>query len=179
MSINFCFIFIQNLLLQGIAKVGAVDAEEHRSFTQKYGVTGFPTIKIFTGSKHTPYQGQRNAEAFVDAALKATKEKAYENLGKKASSSSDKVNALKSLNSLLKSYKPVLRMTDSVAMNSSSLSCKSNKNRTFTQRSTQQSSSDIVTEKASSSIDRAPINDKQAKILKYFRSMLENYKPKE
>ncbi|XP_045778392.1 protein disulfide-isomerase A6 homolog [Maniola jurtina] len=77
--------------LKGIAKVGAIDADQYKDFTQKYGVTGFPTIKVFTGSKSNDYQGQRTAEAFVDAALKAAKEKAYENLGKKSSgSSSDK-----------------------------------------------------------------------------------------
>ncbi|XP_047520088.1 protein disulfide-isomerase A6 homolog [Pieris napi] len=81
--------------LKGIVKVGAVDADQHRDLGQKYGVSGFPTIKIFTGSKHTPYQGQRTAEAFVDAALKAAKDKAYENLGKKASgSSSDKSDVI-------------------------------------------------------------------------------------
>ncbi|KAL4713951.1 hypothetical protein ACJJTC_015605 [Scirpophaga incertulas] len=81
--------------LKGIVKVGAVNADEHKSLSQKYGVTGFPTIKIFTGSKHTPYQGQRNAESFVDAALKAAKEKAYENLGKKSGgSSSDKSDVI-------------------------------------------------------------------------------------
>nr|XP_026497070.1 protein disulfide-isomerase A6 homolog [Vanessa tameamea] len=80
--------------LKGIAKVGAVDADQYKDLGQKYGVTGFPTIKIFTGSKHTPYQGQRTAEAFVDAALKSAKEKAYDNLGKKASSSSDKSDVI-------------------------------------------------------------------------------------
>ncbi|XP_045524723.1 protein disulfide-isomerase A6 homolog [Pieris brassicae] len=81
--------------LKGIVKVGAVDADQHRDLGQKYGVSGFPTIKIFTGSKHTPYQGQRTAEAFVDAALKAAKEKAYDNLGKKTGgSSSDKSDVI-------------------------------------------------------------------------------------
>ncbi|CAH2102919.1 unnamed protein product [Euphydryas editha] len=80
--------------LKGIAKVGAVDADQYKDFAQKYGVSGFPTIKIFTGSKHTPYQGQRTAEAFVDAAIKSAKEKAYENLGKKSSGSSDKSDVI-------------------------------------------------------------------------------------
>ncbi|KAM3958997.1 protein disulfide-isomerase A6 homolog [Aphomia sociella] len=81
--------------LKGIAKVGAVDADVHKSLAQKYGVTGFPTIKVFTGSKHTPHQGQRTAEAFIDAAIKAAKEKAYDSLGKKPSgSSSDKSDVI-------------------------------------------------------------------------------------
>ncbi|XP_068626208.1 protein disulfide-isomerase A6 homolog [Battus philenor] len=81
--------------LKGIIKVGGVDADQHKDLAQKYGVTGFPTIKVFTGSKHSPYQGQRTAEAFVEAGLKAAKDKAYENLGKKAGgSSSDKSDVI-------------------------------------------------------------------------------------
>ncbi|KPJ09442.1 Protein disulfide-isomerase A6 [Papilio machaon] len=76
--------------LKGIIKVGGVDADQHKDLAQRYGVTGFPTIKVFSGSKHTPYQGQRTAEGFVDAGIKAAKEKAYENLGKKSGGSSDK-----------------------------------------------------------------------------------------
>ncbi|KAI8438085.1 hypothetical protein MSG28_010727 [Choristoneura fumiferana] len=74
--------------LKGIIKVGAVDADNHQALAKKYGVSGYPTLKIFTGSKHTPYQGQRTAEAFVDAGIKAAKEKAYESLGKKSSGGS-------------------------------------------------------------------------------------------
>lgn len=55
--------------------MGAVDADSHQALAKKYGVSGYPTLKIFTGSKHTPYQGQRTAEAFVDAGIKAAKEK--------------------------------------------------------------------------------------------------------
>ncbi|XP_013188709.1 protein disulfide-isomerase A6 homolog [Amyelois transitella] len=81
--------------LKGIIKVGAIDADAHKSYAQKYGVSGFPTIKVFTGSKHTPYQGQRNAEGFIEAGLKAAKDKAYESLGKKAGgSSSDKSDVI-------------------------------------------------------------------------------------
>ncbi|VVD02520.1 protein disulfide-isomerase A6 homolog [Leptidea sinapis] len=80
--------------LKGIAKVGAVDADQYKELSQKYGVSGFPTIKIFTGSKHSPFQGQRTAESFIDAALKAAKDKAYESLGKKSSGSSDKSDVI-------------------------------------------------------------------------------------
>ncbi|XP_063548953.1 protein disulfide-isomerase A6 homolog [Cydia strobilella] len=80
--------------LKGIIKVGAVDADQHKSLSSKYGVTGFPTIKIFTGSKHTPYQGQRTADAFVDAGIKAAKERAYDNLGKKSGGSGDKSDVI-------------------------------------------------------------------------------------
>lgn len=74
--------------MQGIVKVGAVDADNHKSLSSKYGIKGFPTIKIFSGGKNTPYQGQRTAEGFVDAAIKAAKDRAYDNLGKKPSGSS-------------------------------------------------------------------------------------------
>ncbi|XP_045538503.1 protein disulfide-isomerase A6 homolog [Papilio machaon] len=80
--------------LKGIIKVGGVDADQHKDLAQRYGVTGFPTIKVFSGIKHTPYQGQRTAEGFVDAGIKAAKEKAYENLGKKSGGSSDKSDVI-------------------------------------------------------------------------------------
>lgn len=77
--------------------MGGVDADKHKALATKFGVTGFPTIKIFTGDKHTPYQGQRTAEAFVETALKAAKDQVYEALrGKKSGgSSSDKVKQTK------------------------------------------------------------------------------------
>lgn len=45
--------------LQGIVKVGAVDADQHKSLGGQYGVRGFPTIKIFGANKNKPeeYQG--------------------------------------------------------------------------------------------------------------------------
>lgn len=46
-------------ILQGIVKIGAVDADEHKSLGGQYGVRGFPTIKIFGANKNKPeeYQG--------------------------------------------------------------------------------------------------------------------------
>lgn len=40
-------------------KVGAVDADQHKSLGGQYGVRGFPTIKIFGANKNKPedYQG--------------------------------------------------------------------------------------------------------------------------
>lgn len=45
--------------VQGIVKVGAVDADQHNSMGGQYGVRGFPTIKIFGANKNKPedYQG--------------------------------------------------------------------------------------------------------------------------
>lgn len=64
--------------LKGIVKLGAVDADEHKSLGGQYGVRGFPTIKIFGANKNKPedFNGQRNAQGILDAALKAAKDKA-------------------------------------------------------------------------------------------------------
>ena len=35
-------------------KLGAVDADEHGSFAGRFGIQGFPTIKIFGGDKSKP-----------------------------------------------------------------------------------------------------------------------------
>lgn len=43
---------------QGIVKVGAVDADEHKSLGSQYGISGFPTIKIFGANKNKPEQYQ-------------------------------------------------------------------------------------------------------------------------
>ena len=42
------------LFLQGVVKVGAVDADEHRGLGGQYGVKGFPTIKVFGADKFKP-----------------------------------------------------------------------------------------------------------------------------
>lgn len=51
---SHCFLFPQ-----GIVKVGAVDADQHKSLGGQYSVRGFPTIKIFGANKNKPddYQG--------------------------------------------------------------------------------------------------------------------------
>lgn len=45
--------------LQGVVKVGAVDADQHKALGGQYGIRGFPTIKIFGANKNKPeeYQG--------------------------------------------------------------------------------------------------------------------------
>nr|XP_046147112.1 protein disulfide-isomerase A6-like [Oncorhynchus gorbuscha] len=57
--------------LKGIVKVGAVDADQHKSLGGQYGVRGFPSIKIFGANKNKPddYQGGRSSQAIVDGAL--------------------------------------------------------------------------------------------------------------
>ena len=57
---------------QGIVKVGAVDADQHKSLGGQYGVRGFPTIKIFGANKNKPddYQGISNLYTFFSAQFK-------------------------------------------------------------------------------------------------------------
>lgn len=75
--------------LKGVAKVGAVNADEHRSLGGQYGVKGFPTIKIFGANKKSPidYNNQRTAQAMADAALAEAKKKVTESLGGRGGSS--------------------------------------------------------------------------------------------
>ncbi|XP_047490623.1 protein disulfide-isomerase A6 homolog [Penaeus chinensis] len=77
--------------LSGVVKVGAINADEHRSLGGQYGVQGFPTIKIFGLDKKKPedFNGQRTAQGIVDAAMKAAREKVNAQLsGKKSGGSS-------------------------------------------------------------------------------------------
>lgn len=57
--------------LQGVVKVGAVNADDHRDLGGRFSVQGFPTIKIFGLNKNQPedYQGGRTADAIVNTAL--------------------------------------------------------------------------------------------------------------
>lgn len=71
-------------------KVGAVDCDEHKDLAGKYGVTGFPTIKIFNGKDNTAYQGERNGKAITEAGLAAAKKKVKEQLEGKSSGSGSK-----------------------------------------------------------------------------------------
>lgn len=58
--------------LKGMAKVGAVDMDQHQAVGAPYNVRGFPTIKIFGANKQAPtdYNGARSASALVSTALK-------------------------------------------------------------------------------------------------------------
>jgi len=74
--------------LKGVVKVGAVNADEHRSLGGQYGVQGFPTIKVFGLNKKKPedYQGQRTAQGLVDGGLAAAKKMVQAQLGGKTGS---------------------------------------------------------------------------------------------
>eukprot|EP00759_Apiculatamorpha_spiralis_P040167 PhF_6_TR38834/c1_g1_i2/m.58075/K09584/PDIA6, TXNDC7; protein disulfide-isomerase A6 len=61
--------------LKGIVRLGAVDADTHRSLGSQFGVEGFPTIKYFGENKKSPkdYDGGRKAADIVDYSLKAVR----------------------------------------------------------------------------------------------------------
>ncbi|ETW06795.1 protein disulfide-isomerase domain [Aphanomyces invadans] len=73
--------------LDGIVNVAAVDCDQHKELAGKYGVQGFPTIKVFGDNKRSPtdYQGQRTAQAIVDAAVKEASKLAKARMSGKAS----------------------------------------------------------------------------------------------
>ncbi|KAK0402024.1 hypothetical protein QR680_016099 [Steinernema hermaphroditum] len=75
--------------LKGLVNVGAVDMTQHQSVGGPYNVQGFPTIKIFGGDKKKPtdFQGQRSAQALIDAAINELKKTASQRLSGKSSSS--------------------------------------------------------------------------------------------
>merc|ERR1719369_1059705 len=75
--------------LKGVVKVGAVNADEHKSLGGQYGVQGFPTIKIFGLNKTKPedYQGGRDVKGLVDGAMAAAKKMVQAQLGGKSGSS--------------------------------------------------------------------------------------------
>lgn len=55
--------------MAGIVPFVAVDcdAEKNKQLCGKYGIQGFPTLKIFVNGKPTDYQGERSAKAMVTA----------------------------------------------------------------------------------------------------------------
>eukprot|EP00899_Mesostigma_viride_P007599 jgi/Mesvir1/16840/Mv15733-RA.1 len=62
--------------LKGKVKVGAVDCTVQTSLAERFGIRGFPTIKVFAADKSQPsdYQMARTASAIVDFALKVAAE---------------------------------------------------------------------------------------------------------
>lgn len=71
--------------LKGVVKVGAVDCDQHKDIAGKFGVQGFPTIKIFTGKDNAPYNGERTAKAIAEAGLAAARQKVKDQLDGKSS----------------------------------------------------------------------------------------------
>lgn len=84
--------------LQGVVKVGAVNADEetNKALAGQYGVRGFPTIKIFGGNKRSPsdFNGQRTAKGIIDAALSEIKKKVEGGSGSGSGSSGNSQSAV-------------------------------------------------------------------------------------
>ncbi|KAL7862315.1 hypothetical protein SRHO_G00137560 [Serrasalmus rhombeus] len=75
--------------LKGIVKLGAVDADQHKSLASQYGIRGFPTIKIFGANKNNPeeYQGGRTSQAIVEGAMTALRSLVKDRLSGRAGGS--------------------------------------------------------------------------------------------
>ena len=60
--------------LKGVVKLGAVNADEHKSLGGQYQVQGFPTIKVFGANKNKPedYQGERTAKVGHEMSCKGS-----------------------------------------------------------------------------------------------------------
>jgi protein disulfide-isomerase A6 len=72
--------------LKGVVKLGAVNADEHKSLGGQYQVQGFPTIKIFGLNKNKPedYQGERTAKGLVTGAMSAAQKFVQARMGGKS-----------------------------------------------------------------------------------------------
>lgn len=93
--------------LKGVVKVGAVDCDEHKDLAGKFGVRGFPTIKVFSGKgEPTEFNGDRSAKGIAEAGLAEAKKKVKQQLdggssggsGSKSSGGSDAVVELTDAN---------------------------------------------------------------------------------
>ncbi|KAI4898455.1 hypothetical protein NFI96_011936, partial [Prochilodus magdalenae] len=75
--------------LKGIVKIGAVDADQHKSLASQYGIRGFPTIKVFGANKNNPeeYQGGRTSQAIVEGAMTALRSLVKDRLSGKSGGS--------------------------------------------------------------------------------------------
>ncbi|KAJ3607014.1 hypothetical protein NHX12_026529 [Muraenolepis orangiensis] len=75
--------------LKGVVKVGAVDADQHKSLGSQFNVRGFPTIKVFGANKNKPedYQGGRNSQAIVDGVMNTLRSLVKERLSGKSGGS--------------------------------------------------------------------------------------------
>jgi len=69
------------VFFQGIVKVAAIDADKYPSFAGRYGVQGFPTVKIFVDkNKPQDFTGDRTAVGITDEVTKAIKNAISANL---------------------------------------------------------------------------------------------------
>jgi len=72
--------------LASTAKLGEVDCTQHKKVCQKFGVRGYPTLKIFRGSvdDHDAYTGAREVDVFVQTVRDALADNAGEAEGEGA-----------------------------------------------------------------------------------------------
>lgn len=65
------------MALRGVARVGAINADENPELAGRFAVGSYPTLKIFGASKYKPedYKGPRTVHALVDAVMQAIKQK--------------------------------------------------------------------------------------------------------
>lgn len=80
--------------MKGMLCVAAVDADEHKSLAGKYGIKGFPTIKLMYVDdgkiKSTDYQGGRTAKDMTQFLFDKAKAYALKRMGEKAGGSGGK-----------------------------------------------------------------------------------------
>merc|ERR1711920_32933 len=114
-------------LLDGVVNVAAVDCDQHKDIAGRFGVQGFPTIKVFGADKYKPtdYQGQRDAPSIAKHGMKQAKALVKARLDGKKTDSKDKTKSNKkdkkdkskfddaSKKKGKKGNKPVVKLTDS------------------------------------------------------------------
>lgn len=73
--------------LKGVAKVGAINCDEEKSLAGRFGIQGFPTIKVFGADKKKPkdYSGPRTAQGLADEAISVIRSKVNAGLSGKKS----------------------------------------------------------------------------------------------
>ncbi|CAN0229310.1 unnamed protein product [Pylaiella littoralis] len=80
--------------LKGVVGIAAVDATESKALASKYGIQGFPSIKVFGADKRNPtdYNGERTATAIVSGGMAAARDlvKSRQGGGAKKRPSNDK-----------------------------------------------------------------------------------------
>ncbi|XP_022771729.1 protein disulfide-isomerase like 2-2-like isoform X1 [Durio zibethinus] len=76
-------------VLKGVATVAALDADAHKSLAQEYGISGFPTIKVFApGKPPVDYQGARDVKPITEFGFQQVKALLKDRLAGKASGES-------------------------------------------------------------------------------------------
>jgi len=110
--------------LKGVVNVAAVDATQEQSIAQKYGVQGYPTIKVFGLDKRSPtdFQGQRTADAIINEGLSSARKLVQERQGGKKSKKSSSPSGSGSKGSRKAAESAVVELTydnfDEIVMNS-------------------------------------------------------------